>query len=100
MYIMIFFDLPTFTKNDKRQYLQFRKFLINEGFFMIQYSIYMKVCHREKVKSNLNRVANNLPQNGNIRSLEVTEKQYQNMKLLLGKKKKNEKIYGEQLSFF
>lgn len=100
MYVMIFFDLPTDTKKSRRQYTQFRKFLINEGFFMMQFSIYFKVCLKEKAKAVISRIENSLPKFGNVRALEVTERQYKTMKVLLGNKKKSEEIYSKQLSFF
>jgi CRISPR-associated protein Cas2 len=48
MRLMIMFDLPVDTAVDRKQYRQFRKNLINEGFVMIQYSVYVRVCASKK----------------------------------------------------
>lgn len=44
MRLMVMFDLPTDTSQQRKQYRQFRKKLLNEGFIMIQYSVYVRVC--------------------------------------------------------
>lgn len=48
MRLLIMFDLPVETSKERREYRQFRKRLINEGFLMIQYSVYVRVCVNKK----------------------------------------------------
>lgn len=86
MRLMIMFDLPMDTAIERKEYQQFRKKLINEGFLMIQYSVYERVCVSRKTATFLeNRIRKLLPNKGIVQSLMVTEKQYNDMHFLVGK---------------
>lgn len=102
MRVLCFFDLPVKTKRERKQATQFRSFLIKDGFYMIQFSIYGRVCNTiESARLHEARIANNLPSKGSVRSLIVTEKQYASMRILVGTvKKKEHRIKSEQISFF
>lgn len=101
MRLLVFFDLPTNTKKDRKIYARFRKNLINDGFIMVQFSVYSRVCKgQDSVENHLERLQKELPQKGNIRAMQVTEKQYERMKILVGTEKKEEKIAGQQLLLF
>jgi CRISPR-associated protein Cas2 len=79
------FDLPVETAKQRKQYRQFRKSLINEGFLMIQYSVYVRVCVTKKSATLMeNRIKTFLPENGTIQALTLTEKQYNDMHFLVG----------------
>lgn len=94
MRILLLFDLPSVESYEKREYLQFRKHLLKNGYSMIQFSVYVKCINTQlKVDNELKKLYQFIPTNGNIRMLTVTEKQYQNMVMILGKKKINE-IYN------
>lgn len=96
MRVLIMFDLPVETKAQVRIYNKFRKQLIKEGFLMLQYSIYIKTCiNRESANGTVNIIKKYLPKNGHIRSLIITEKQYENMIVLLGEEDKNIEILGD-----
>ncbi|AHA04655.1 CRISPR-associated endonuclease Cas2 [Pediococcus pentosaceus] len=85
MRLMIMFDLPVETAKQRKQYRQFRKSLINEGFLMIQYSVYVRVCVTKKSATLMeNRIKTFLPENGTIQALTLTEKQYNDMHFLVG----------------
>src|SRR5690606_26858048 len=85
MRLIVFFDLPTLTKADKRAYVQFRRFLLNDGYDMIQWSVYGRTLNgRDAEAKHLARLANNLPPAGSVRCMTVTEKQYAGIKLLVG----------------
>lgn len=85
MRLMIMFDLPMNTAEEKRNYRKFRKCLINEGFLMIQYSVYVRVCVSRKTAIFLeNRIKKFLPLSGTVQSLIITEKQYNDMHFLNG----------------
>ncbi|KHF37964.1 CRISPR-associated endonuclease Cas2 [Halalkalibacter okhensis] len=91
MRIVLFFDLPTKTAKNKRDYIRFRKYLLNEGFEMMQWSVYTRICNNhESMEKRMNLVQKNLPPKGSVRALPVTEKQYTNMRLMLGEKTSNE----------
>lgn len=102
MRLLVMFDLPVKTKPDRRTATQFRNYLLKNGFYMVQFSIYCRICNGyESVESYEKKVEDNLPKKGSIRTLVVTEKQYQGMKLLVGKKKPNDRKFIEgQISFF
>lgn len=87
MRLIVMFDLPVITEEEKRIYSKFRKFLLKDGYIMMQYSIYSRVCkNSDDVEKHVNRIKQNLPDKGNIRLLQVTEKQYNDMLLLVGTK--------------
>ncbi len=87
MRLLLMFDLPMENNTEIRRYTHFRKYLLSEGYFMIQYSIYCKILpNRDSAKAYIRRVKQHLPPDGSVFVLEVTEKQYQDMVLLKGSK--------------
>lgn len=85
MRIMIFFDLPTITQQDRREYRKFRKFLINEGFIMMQESVYSKLVLNSTVKqSMMYRLERNKPKKGLVQSLIITERQFASIAYIVG----------------
>ncbi len=103
MYIFCFFDLPTFTKKDRKIYTIFRKKLLNLGFDMLQFSVYIKsVRGTQQLNTAVNQVKLIVPKNGNVSLLIVTDRQYHNMISIYGenymdnKKDKSYKIIGRQ----
>jgi CRISPR-associated protein Cas2 len=99
MRLMVFFDLPTLTKADKRAYVVFRRFLIQDGYDMIQWSVYGRVTNGfDDMQTHLRRLAGNLPPDGSVRCLQISEKQFVQMKLLVGRPRIQEKkVNAEQL---
>ena len=90
MRLLIMFDLPVETSKERREYRQFRKRLINEGFVMIQYSVYVRVCVNKKSAQFIEkRISTFLPETGTIQSMIMTEKQYNDMHFLLGESSKD-----------
>jgi len=102
MRLLVFFDLPMVTKAEKRAYQQFRKFLLNDGYDMIQWSVYGRILNGvDAEKKHLARLAENLPPEGSVRCLTVTEKQYASMRLLVGMPPFQEKkVSASQLLLF
>ena len=102
MRILVFFDLPVKTKQERRRATQFRNFLIKDGYYMVQFSVYARVCNgNDMVELHKNRLRMNIPNEGSIRVLVITEKQYENLEILLGKKSKYERpVEFETLSLF
>ena len=85
MRMLVFFDLPTVTKAERRAYTVFRRFLINDGYDMIQFSIYGRILNGTDAETkHMKRLINSLPPAGSVRVLTVTEKQFASMKLLVG----------------
>ena len=91
------FDLPVETGDERREYRNFRKNLLQEGFVMMQYSIYVRVCPSREFADRLEkRIRKFTPPQGNVRLLMVTEKQYSDMKLLVGSKSTAENAIGTE----
>jgi len=101
MWVLVFFDLPTETKKDRRVASRFRKDLIKDGFAMFQFSIYMRHCpSRENATVHIKRVKQLLPEKGHIGILQVTDKQFGRMELYYGKKTQNLNPPTQQLEMF
>lgn len=97
MRMICMFDLPVETEVEKRAYRTFRKNLIKEGFVMMQYSVYVRICpNREFAKRLETRIKKFTPLEGNVRLLCVTEKQYADMKLLVGSRSTAETAIGTE----
>lgn len=85
MRMLVFFDLPVVTKTERRAYTLFRRFLLNDGYDMIQFSVYGRILNGNDAEAkHMKRLVDNLPPEGSIRVLTVTEKQFAGMKLLVG----------------
>lgn len=85
MRMLVFFDLPVVTRAERRAYTQFRRFLLNDGFDMIQFSVYGRILNGSDAQDkHFKRLIANLPPEGSVRLLTVTEKQFATMKLLVG----------------
>jgi CRISPR-associated protein Cas2 len=98
VWMFVFFDLPVGTKAERRWATRFRNFLKDDGFLMLQFSVYARVCRGEDAaEKHAQRVTKNLPPKGSVRTLQVTDRQYARMKLMLGEAKISEKKAAQQL---
>lgn len=98
MWLMVFFDLPTRTKPQRRRANRFRQFLKKDGYIMLQLSVYARVCRgQDAVDKHVRRVRLNLPKEGSVRTLQVTDRQYGRMELMLGAAPKTEEIGTSQM---
>lgn len=85
MRVIVFFDLPTETLQNRREYTRFRKYLIRNGFMMMQESVYCKlVLNQTVMETVMDNVRKNKPSEGLIQMLMITEKQYSKMEFVLG----------------
>lgn len=85
MRVMVFFDLPTLTAADKREYTKFRKFLLKSGFLMMQESVYCKLALNTTVSSAIaTNVKKNKPPEGLVQVLTITEKQFSKIEMITG----------------
>lgn len=102
MRLMVFFDLPMVTRTEKRAYTQFRKFLLNDGYDMIQFSVYGRILYgTDAEEKHMKRLLANLPPEGSVRILTVTEKQFASMRLLVGMPLFQEKkVTASQVALF
>ncbi len=101
MWVFVHFDLPTETKKDRKNYSKFRKFLMEDGFSMIQYSMYARHCSsRENADVHKKRVKNQLPPLGHIIVFEITDAQFGRLEFFHGKKPKEQNNLPKQLELF
>jgi CRISPR-associated protein Cas2 len=100
--MIVFFDLPTTTKAERRAYTLFHRFLLNDGYDMIQYSVYGRILNgRDAEEKHMQRLMIQLPPEGSVRVITVTEKQYAGTKLLVGKPRFQEKqVNANQMLLF
>lgn len=86
MRVFVFFDLPTLTQADMREYRHFRKYLIKQGFIMMQESVYTKLTlNATAAKTVYANVQKHAPKEGLVELLIVTEKQFANIRYIVGK---------------
>lgn len=86
MRVLVFFDLPTETVGDRRNYRKFRSFLIKNGFIMLQESVYAKLAlNSTRVEQIISEVKAARPADGMVQILTVTEKQFSKMEYISGR---------------
>lgn len=85
MRLLVFFDLPVETAAQRKEYRLFRKFLLREGYLMLQESVYAKLVVTEGAASaEVARLKKNRPKAGLVQVLKVTEKQFATMTYITG----------------
>ena len=88
MRLMVFFDLPTVTPENRKNYRKFRKNLITNGFFMLQESVYCRMVINEAMaKSTVAKIESFKPPIGMICAMIVTEKQFAGISFIIGENK-------------
>lgn len=87
MRVIVFFDLPTETAKDRKIYSRFRKLLINEGFIMLQESVYAKLALNNSIANSIkDKIYKNKPPKGIVQMLVITEKQFSSIEYVVGEK--------------
>lgn len=85
MRIFVFFDLPVITPENRRNYSKFRKYLVNNGFIMLQESVYCRMAlNQSAATAMVENVRKNKPPEGLVQVLSVTEKQFSKMEYITG----------------
>ena len=88
MWMMVLFDLPTTSQKERKAAAGFRNFLLDNGFSMAQYSVYMRFCAgKEQVETRLRLIGENLPKTGRVHIVVITDKQYEKIVLFDGRKR-------------
>jgi CRISPR-associated protein Cas2 len=101
MWVLVLFDLPTETKKDRKAYTMFRKNLVNDGFIMFQFSIYIRHCNSvENANVHIKRVRTYLPEHGKVGIMCITDKQFGNIELYIGQTSEEVCAEGAQLELF
>ncbi len=101
MWVLAMFDLPVDTKRARRAYTHFRKFLLTDGFAKMQFSVYVRHCaSEENADVHAQRIQGALPDDGEVRVLTVTDKQFERMRVFWGKRRKAPEKPPAQLELF
>lgn len=101
MWVLVFFDLPTETKKDRRNYALFRKKILADGFAMFQFSMYVRHCtSRENADVHVKRVKKILPPKGHIGVMTITDKQFGLMEIFRGTSAIDAPAPAQQLEIF
>jgi CRISPR-associated protein Cas2 len=101
MWVFVIFDLPVQTAANRKAYARFRKGLLEDGFTMLQYSVYIRHCPtKESIEVHMRRVERMMPKLGHVSILQITDRQYGNMKNIWGHNDKPLPGAPAQLSFF
>ena len=101
MWVFVYFDLPSETRTEKKVAARFRKNLLNDGFAMFQYSIYMRFCaSRENASVHIRRTKSNLPKKGKVCIMQITDKQFGNIMNFWGRAAQPKEPQPTQLELF
>lgn len=101
MWVLVFFDLPTETKKHRRQATRFRKELLDDGFHMFQFSIYLRHCpSKENAEVHIKRVKRVLPPYGKVGILCITDKQFGLMEIFFSQQEAHLPKGPQQLELF
>lgn len=101
MWLIVFFDLPTDTKKERKAAAVFRQHLLKDGFTMFQFSIYIRHCaSKENMEVHTKRISTFIPTYGKVGIMGITDKQFEEIKLFYGKKPQKPNVPGAQLELF
>lgn len=101
MWVIAMFDLPTETPAHRKAYTRFRKHLLEEGFTMMQYSVYQRHCaSKENADVHVQRMGRCLPPEGEVRFMAITDRQFSSIATFIGKKREPRVEAPAQLEFF
>ncbi len=101
MWVLVMYDLPTETKEDRKRHSRFRKDVMSDGFERFQFSMYIRHCNsRENADVHIERVKKMLPPKGSVGILRITDKQFGQMEIFINKKETTKPPTAQQLELF
>ena len=101
MWLFALFDLPVTTKEERKAQAKFRKFLLSQGFCMLQFSVYARHCPSEESGEGIKgRVRLAVPADGQVRLLMVTDRQFGKQEVYFGKSRRPSEDPPPQLMLF
>lgn len=101
MWLFVFFDLPVTTKKERKAASRFRKDLVQDGFTMMQFSVYIRHCaSKESAEVHIKRIRSLIPEKGQVSIMSVTDKQYSQIINFWGKVEKALAKSPKQLELF
>ena len=101
MWMIVLFDLPVGTKAERRAATRFRHALLDLGFEMSQFSVYMRLAAgKERVDVLARKVEDALPPHGKVHIVTITDKQYENIITFRGRARGEAGKNPDQLALF
>jgi CRISPR-associated protein Cas2 len=101
MWTLVMYDLPTETKKERKAAARFRKELVQDGFSMFQFSMYVRhSASSENADVHKRRVKTILPEHGKVGILQITDKQFGHIELFYGQKAHQLPEIPQQLELF
>jgi len=101
MWLVVLFDLPVGTKKERKAATSFRLKLLDLGFEMTQFSVYLRSCAgKEQAESYQRRIEQAMPSAGKVHILAITDKQYENIRTYRGRKREQAQKNPEQFALF
>ena len=101
MWLYVMFDLPVGTKAERKAATKFRKFLLDQGFEMAQFSVYLRFAEsKEAAETHIGKVRSALPVRGSVHIVTITDKQYANARIFTGRKSERRGRNPDQLALF
>jgi len=100
-WVLVFFDLPVGTPDERRDANNFRKDLIKDGFFMVQFSVYARPCGTaDRVETQVRRLKSKIPAHGEVRGLMISDAQWGRMIIMRSRQKTEAEKMPAQMQFF
>ncbi len=100
-WVLVFFDLPVGTSEERRDATHFRKDLLKDGYLMVQFSVYARPCgSADRVETQVRRLKSKIPPKGEVRSLMISDAQWGRMIIMRSNKPGQAEPMPEQLLFF
>lgn len=101
MWLFVMFDLPVGTRGERRAATKFRNWLLDEGYEMSQFSVYLRTCvGKEQVDRRLRDIARNVPAKGRVNVISITDRQYELMARFRGRERRGRPKMPGQLELF
>lgn len=101
MWVFVLFDLPVGTKKERKAATKFRHSLLDLGFEMSQYSVYLKFCAgKEQAEALARQIEGGMPSSGKVHLVQITDKQYENIRTYRGRKREPSPKNPNQLALF
>lgn len=101
MWLYVMFDLPTITRGERAAATGFRNFLLDRGFEMLQFSVYIRFAEsKDAAETHIARIEAALPKKGRVHIVTITDKQYANARIFVGRKRERSPGNPDQLALF
>lgn len=100
-WVLVMFDLPVDTAEARRAAANFRKDLVQDGYFMVQFSVYARPCgSADRVETHVRRLRGKIPARGQVRALIITDAQWGRMMVVQSQQKQKPEDMPQQMLFF